>query len=242
MTATMAASAAAVALQSPVHGPYGRGADQVWIVRRPGPIRAVVVFGHGWKVAPPSASYPFVGQFWPWLDHLTGEGNAVIFPRYQVGGDEPGAARAAAFRAGVAEGFRRLALPADTPVVATGYSYGATLALTYAANARRWRLPEPRAVDAVFPAGEIPGVPLPPLARSTDVLLQVGDRDTVAGPGGASAFWTWLARHPPNRKRYQVVRSHGSFAADHASPKSAAAAAQAAFWAPLDRLVAHARR
>jgi hypothetical protein len=240
--ATVAAGAAVVALQSPVRGPYGRGADQVWIVRRPGPVRAVVVFGHGWKVAPPSASYPWVGQFWPWLDHLTARGDAVIFPRYQLGGDEPGAGRASAYRAGVAEGFRRLALPADTPVVAAGYSYGATLALTYAANARRWRLPEPRAVDAVFPAGEIPGVPLPPPPPSTDILLQVGEHDTAAGPGGASAFWAWLARHPPNRKRYQVVRSHGSFVADHASPKATTAEARAAFWTPLDQLISHARR
>jgi hypothetical protein len=169
-------------------------------------------------------------------------GDVVIFPRYQLGGDEPGATRASAFRAGVAEGFRRLALPADTPVVASGYSYGASLALTYAANAHRWRLPEPRAVDAVFPAGEIPGIPLPALPRSTDVLLQVGDHDTVAGSGGASGFWAWLARHPPNRKRYQVVRSHGSFVADHASPKATTPEARAAFWTPLDRLVARARR
>jgi hypothetical protein len=240
--ATMAAGAAAVALQSPVHGPYGRGVDQVWIVRRPGPVHTVVVFGHGWKVAPPSPSYPWVGQFWPWLDHLTARGDAVIFPRYQLGGDQPGAARASAYRAGLAEGFRRLALPADTPVVAMGYSYGASLALSYAANARRWHLPQPRAVDAVFPAGQIPGVPLPPLTRSTDVLLQVGEHDTVAGAGGASAFWAWLARHPPNRKRYEVVRSHGSFVADHAAPKATTAEARAAFWTPLDLLIARARR
>jgi hypothetical protein len=109
-------------------------------------------------------------------------------------------------------------------------------------NARRWRLPEPRAVDAVFPAGEIPGVPLPAPPRSTDILIQVGEQDTVAGPGGASAFWAWLARHPPNRKRYQVVRSHGSFVADHASPKSTTAEARATFWTPLDQLISRARR
>ena len=121
-----------------------------------------------------------------------------------------------------------------------GYSYGATLALTYAANARNWQLPQPRAADAVFPAGEIPGVPLPALPPSTGVLLQVGDRDTTARPGGASAFWAWLTRHPPNRKRYQVVRSHDSFSADHAAPKLTTAAARAAFWVPLDQLIGRA--
>ena len=96
---TLASGAATVALQSPVHGPYGRGADQVWIVRPTTHVRAVVVFGHGWKGAPPSASHPWVAQFRPWLDHLIAQGDAVIFPRYQLGGDQPGSARADAYRA-----------------------------------------------------------------------------------------------------------------------------------------------
>jgi dienelactone hydrolase len=238
----LASVVTAVLLQTPVHGPYGHGDAQVWVLRPTGQVRAVVIFGHGWKVAPPSRSYPWVGQFRPWLDHLTAEGVAVVFPRYQLGGDTPGAPRAVAYRTGVTDGLRRLALRPGTPVVAMGYSYGATLALTYAANARSWQLPTPRAVDAVFPAGEIPGVPLPALPPSTDVLIQVGDRDTNAGPAGASAFWAWLARHPAAHKRYQVVRSHGSFVADHPSPKSTTADARAAFWTPLDHLIARAQR
>ena len=53
------------------------------------PIRAIVVFGHGWKTAPPSPGYPWVGQFEPWLEHLLGGGSAVIFPRYQLGLGDP---------------------------------------------------------------------------------------------------------------------------------------------------------
>lgn len=243
MTTTWAAAgAAAVALSAPIHGPYGTGAEQVWLARPAGPVRAIVVFGHGWKVAPPSRSTPFLAQFRPWIDHLTARGDAVIFPRYQVGGDEPGAARAAAYRAGLREGLRRLHLPAAVPVTAMGYSYGASLALAYAANAHAWGLPAPRAVDAVYPARPIPGLPLPQLPRTTQVLIQVGDADREAGTAGASDFWTWLARHPPSRKRYEVVRSHGSFVADHASPKGTTAAARAAFWQPLDALVAATRR
>jgi len=187
-------------------------------------------------------SYPWVGQFRPWLDHLAARGDAVIFPRYQLGGDTTGPARADSYRAGLAEGLRRLPVPAGTPVVVMGYSYGASLALTYAANARAWHLPAPTAVDAVFPAGEIPGVPLPALPPSTRVLIQVGDRDTAAGPGGAAAFWAWLSGHPAKKKRYAVVRSHGSFVADHPSPKATTAAARRAYWAPLDRLVTLAQR
>ena len=227
---------------TPIHGPFGAGANQVWVLRPAGPVHAIVVFGHGWKVAPPSGAYPWVGQFRPWLGHLVARGDAVIFPRYQLGGDRPGAARADAYRVGLAEGFRRLSLPAATPVVAMGYSYGASLALTFAANARAWHLPVPAAVDAVFPAGEIPGVPLPPLLPATRVLVQVGDRDTEAGTSGAAAFWAWLADHPARRKQYEVVRSRGSFVADHPSPKTGAAAARRAFWAPLDHLVTLAQR
>jgi hypothetical protein len=38
------------------------------------------------------------------------------------------------------------------------------------------------------------------------------------------------------------VRSHDSFVADHASPKSTTAAARAAFWTPLDQLISRAQR
>jgi hypothetical protein len=241
VTGALAAGAVALLLHAPVHGPYGTGAEQVWILRPTVSVRSIVVFGHGWKVAPPSPSYPWVGQFQPWLDHLVSEGDAVIFPRYQLGGDSPGAARADAYRAGLVTGFRRLRLPPDTPVIAAGYSYGASLALTYAANAHDWGLPAPGAVDAVFPAGPIPGVPLPALPRSTRVLIQVGDHDGEAGPAGASSFWAWLAKHPPTRKRYSIVHSQDGFVADHASPKATTAAARAAFWRPLDVLVGRVR-
>lgn len=220
-----------------VEGPAGRGAAQVWVVVPTGPIRSVVVFGHGWKVAPPSPSYPWVGQFRPWLDHLAANGSAVVFPRYQLGGDRPGAATAAAFRRGVALGLARLRV--HVPVVAAGYSYGASLALAYAANARRWGLPAPAAVDAVFPAAPVAG-PEPPLPSSTRVLLQVGDRDVVAGRSGADTFWRLLRGHAA--KRYEVVRSRGGLVATHAAPKESTAAARRAFWTPLDALVAAARR
>jgi hypothetical protein len=73
---------------------------------------------------------------------------------------------------------------ARTGVVA-GYSYGASLAFSYAADARRWHLPQPRAVDCIFPAGPVAGVELDQLPADVRVLLQVGDRDTEAGRGRA---------------------------------------------------------
>ena len=125
--------------------------------------------------------------------------------------------------------------------MAVGYSFGASLAFYYSANAAAWRLPLPSAVQAVFPGSMIPGAPLSALNRTVRVLIQVGDADTEAGSAGANAFWTWLATHPSSRKRYQVVRSSPELAATHAAPKSATAAAQRTFWAPLDRLIAQAR-
>jgi hypothetical protein len=233
----VAASAAPAADALRIEGPFGSGAAATWVLRPVGPIRSVVVFGHGWKAAPPSSANPWVHQFAPWLAHLVAGGSAVIFPRYQLGGDAPGPAFVEAYRRALQRGFSFLHTTA--PVVAMGYSYGATLAVYYAADATRWGLPRPAAVDAVFPAGLVAGVPLPRLAPAVSVLVQVGDHDTEAGPPGAASIWAWLAGHV--RKRYQVVVSGGSFVAVHAAPKETTPAARRAFWAPLDGLIAAAR-
>ena len=223
-----------------VEGPIGSGAGSVWLLRPKGSPRSVVVFAHGWKRAPPSPAHPWVGQFAPWLAHLVAEGNAVIFPRYQLGGDAAGPAAIAAFRRGLQLGFRRLG-GLDVPVIAVGYSYGASLVFYYAAEAHRWGLRAPEAVDSIFPVGPIPGAALPAIPTSLRVLIEVGDRDTVAGRSGAEAWWTLLRSQPPGRKRFVVVHSLPGFEADHAAPKSSRLAARRAFWAPLDRLLADAR-
>lgn len=221
-----------------VEGPFGRGDAEVWIVRPAGTPRGIVVFGHGWKSAPPVTPLAWVDQFRPWLDHLAARGNVVVFPRYQLGAnDSVGPQRVDAYRRGLAAAFARLR-GLHVPVVAAGYSFGASLAFYYAANAARWGLPRPLAVDAVFPAGPIPGSPLPALRRKVRVLIAVGDRDTEAGTSGASAFRAWLGRRPLT---YEVVRSRGSFVATHAAPKETGAAARRAFWRPLDALVAATR-
>jgi pimeloyl-ACP methyl ester carboxylesterase len=212
------------------------------VLRPNGAIRDVVIFGHGWKSAPPATKNAWVTQFRPWLDHLVQGGSAVIFPRYQLGaGDSYGVARVRAFRAGVTTGLAALGRP-RVPVVAAGYSYGAALALTYAADARTDRLPVPRAVDAIFPAQVISGSRLPPLDPSVDVLIQIGDRDLTAGRAGGDEFWSWLRTHPASAKRYELVRSTPELSAIHSAPKLATAAARRAFWEPLDRLIALARR
>jgi hypothetical protein len=202
----------------------------------------VVVFGHGWKLTPPQPGHPWVDEFRPWLDHLAASGSAVIFPAYQLSGSDPAdPARVDAFATAVRTGYMRLDRP-NVPFVAFGYSFGASLAFYYGADARAWGVPIPRAIQATFPAGLIAGAPLPPLPPSVRVLIQVGAADTEAGSGGATEFWSWLARHAPSLKRYEVIRSTPELAATHAAPRSASPAAQRAFWAPLDRLIALARR
>jgi pimeloyl-ACP methyl ester carboxylesterase len=223
-----------------IEGLFGIGAGAVWIMRPVGAPRSIVVFGHGWKFSPPSGSNAWVNQFRPWLDHLLAGGSAILFPRYQIGGDAPGPARVSSLRRGLIEGFARLGLP-GLPVVVAGYSYGASLAFYYAANARRWHLPIPKAVFSVFPAGLIDGAPLPGLPKTTKVVIQVGDRDTVAGRPGAQPFWVWLAAHPYRRKRLEIIRSGPSLDATHAAPKLSTAGAQTAFWTPLDALVDRSR-
>ena len=241
LVACVVASAAPGAPAPLFRGPFGSGPDRVWLVQPRSRPRSIVVFLHGWKVAPPSPSYPWVGQFRPWIDHLVAHGSAVVFPAYQTGTDDQGPARVTSLRRGLEEGFQHLPKPLPH-VVAAGYSYGASLAFYYAANARTWRLPEPVAVDAVFPAGMIAGAALPQLARRVDVLIEVGDQDAVAGRGGADAFWSWLAGRHGGRERLVVVRSRPGFAAVHAAPKLATLPARRAFWAPLDGLVSRALR
>jgi hypothetical protein len=220
-------------------GPFGNGADRVWLLLPRSNPRSIVVFLHGWKIAPPSADYPWVRQFWPWLTHLVDRGSAVVFPAYQLGGDVQGAARVASLRHGLETAFRRL--PNCSLSVVAGYSYGASLAFYYAASARRWHLPQPAAVDAVFPAGPIPGVELLALPARVRALLQVGDRDSVAGRSGADQFLAWLARRPGGRQHLDLVRSSAGFSAVHSAPKLASPPARRAFWAPLDTLIATAR-
>jgi hypothetical protein len=223
-------------------GPYGIGADAVWLVLPNGPVRSVVVFGHGWKVIPYFPGHPWVDQFRPWLDHLAAGGSAVIFPNYQTGsGDAGDVTRVQDFEAAVRTGYARLGQP-EVPFVAFGYSFGASLAFYYGANARAWKVPVPRAVQATFPAGMIEGAVLPVLDPSVRVLIQVGDADTEAGSGGANTFWKWLASHPAQLKSYQIVHSSPQLAATHAAPKATNPTAQRDFWAPLDRLIALARR
>jgi hypothetical protein len=97
-------------------------------------------------------------------------------------------------------------------------------------------------VLSVFPAISVGGTPATPLPATMDVEILVGDHDTVVGSLGANVLWHWLAAHPGNEKRYVTVHSHPGFLATHSAPQLSDAGARAAFWRPLDLLVARARK
>ncbi len=176
-----------------------------------------------------------------WIDHLRSRGSLVIYPRYELSTADSESSALAALRDGIVAAFRRLR-PVRVPVVAVGKPFAGGAIFDYAAEARAWGVPAPRAVLSVFPAIPEGGTPATPLPATMDVEILVGDHDTVAGSFGANVLWRWLAAHPPDEKRYVTVHSHPGFLATHSAPQSSDAGARAAFWRPLDQLVARARK
>lgn len=218
-------------------GPVGKGADSFWLVRPLGRVKATVVFLHG--LGGPREEMPVNHR--RWLEHLAASGDAVIYPRYEVGGGDPGAL-IHVFPA-VRAGMRKLHAN-RLPVVAVGYSRGGHLAVEYAATAYG-RGPLPNAVVAVFPEITGPTELRPTFAQldpRTRVELWIGDKDTGPRGEGARELLKRLEAvgFPAGRISVHVVRSHGTFVADHLSALDSTPAAQAAFWAPLDRVIASA--
>ena len=198
----------------PHRGTVRAGGSLVWVVVPDRPVRSVVVFGDGLKLAPPSPAYCNGSA-------SSGPGSTIWPPAAA-----PSSSPATSSGSGTPRTERAYSIsPPASSVPATccwgddrrcqlwrpgDLFLGASLAFYYGANAAAWRsvaLSQRCAVQAIFPGGMIPGAPLPGLSRSVRVLIQVGDVDTEAGNAGADAFWSWLAAHPSSRKRYQVVRS-----------------------------------
>jgi acetyl esterase/lipase len=215
--------------------PYGLGAEQVWVLRPvDGEIRAVVVYLHGW-----GAVLPFEWHQ-AWFDHLLTRGSAVLFPRYQPGSaDDPAVVTPIDLRRGLERGFAALR-PRDVPVVAAGFSFGATLAFVYAAQARAWALPAPSAVYSVFPVDPVlidPTLQVTP-SRNTRVLLLAGADDAVVGRVGADALWRAMRTLPERQKEYRVIRTTDALLADHEAPTYVLSPiVRETFWTPLDELV-----
>ena len=188
--------------------------------------RATVVLFHGWTDITPDG-------YLEWIAHLNAEGVTVLFPRYQQSALSLPAQMLADAEAATRDGFAKA--PPSGPVISAGYSLGGGYSVVYAANAKAWQVPVPRAVYAVFPA--MPPVVPEPFGRvppKTPVTMLVGDRDSVVGTLGADQLAAAISPHPATI----VLRtSTAAIAFDHLSAKRTGPAAQRAFWLPLDRIV-----
>lgn len=220
--------------------PYGVGAGRVWILApRNAEIRSLVVYLHGWN-----ATLPFEWHQ-AWFEHLLQRGSAVMFPAYQDGVDDAFVVAPYDMHDGLLLGFRALQRP-DLPVVAVGFSVGGTLAFIYAARAGDWGLPRPRAVYSIFPVDPYqidPSLDLSSLRRIR-VVLRAGDHDDVVGRDGADALAAMLGTGERSRLDYQIVHSRNGLWADHELLPTSAwdPPVRRVFWAPLDAMVADARR
>lgn len=193
---------------------------------------AVVVFLHGWTDLDP-------GLYRPWIEHLTGRGDAVVFVDYQASllstPDDMLAGAERGIRAGLSAAR---AAGADGPVAAVGYSLGGALAVQYAARASAWGVEEPAAVYGVFPAPILDDARLPAVPRATSITLVVGDRDSVVGAAGAADLVERVAPHP-----VEVVElvSDGERDYGHLAPRTDAPYVRETIWAPFDAIVDAAR-
>lgn len=228
-TATSAGDAAPAIRQTVL----GRGAQAVTILepagQRPGP-RPVVVFLHGWGAIAPES-------YGAWLAHLIGEGNTVVYPRYQTSTASPPDRVLATTLTALRLAFRRVP-PATGSLVVAGHSAGGALSADYAARARGAGLPVPAAIFAAYPGrsassidGSIPEVDPAGVPDDVRVLALGGARDEVVG--------TAVARRIGQLGRFVLVRDRR--VDTHLGPLQADPAARQAFWAPLDRLIQAAR-
>jgi predicted esterase len=219
-------------------GPFGKGADAVWIFRPHGPPKSVVVFIHG------LGSHELTpANHRPWLEHLAARGSVVVYPRYErrAGGPDAVLHVLASVRTALDRlHARRL------PQIAIGYSRGGEVVVDYAAIARTVG-PAPAAVLSVFPGTVDPADPpldLRGIDRGTQLTILLGDRDEVVDGAGGRQLIKRLAAagFPAERISLTVIHSRPGFVVTHLAPLEITPAAKAAFWARADRIVAGASR
>jgi acetyl esterase/lipase len=216
---------------------YGSGPGQVWIFKpRKGRPRALVVFFHGLGDQRETTHY----HHRPWLRHLAAEGNMVFYPRFEQYPGAPGALKNAI--SGIRTAMDKAALTKPLPVVVIGYSRGGGLGFDYTAIAPVIG-PTPAAVLEVFPAMQDPKLDLRGIHPGTSFVFLVGEEDEVVGSAGAQILIRQLAavKYPKRWVKTELVRSHGSFTADHLSVLETTPGAKAAFWKRADRLIADVR-
>jgi len=211
--------------QPKIKGPYLQGKLQYWLVRPEGKPRAVVVLLHG-------LSHYTGEQLKQWQLHLAKEGDDVIFPRYEQPAGDPTARVTIAVS--VEQALDALGRP-KVPLVLLGHSRGGRLAVEAATELH------PQLVIAIFPgllnaSFELP-TNLGEIPKSTQIDLFSGDKDTGVGTTGVQQLLRRL--HAGGRTaRVGVIHSRPGYDATHDSVYRTNAAARAALWAPVDKLIA----
>jgi hypothetical protein len=219
----------------------GSGANEVWIFLPEKTPQCVLTFIHDKGDLSPA-------RYTSWLDYtVLNDQCAIVFPRYGVGPRASAAAKVRGLRAGVSTGMAyvlktsfagdRAAFRAS-PAIVAGFGSGAGLAVTYATRASAWGFATPKALDLVFPvfsaASPLPAARLAPAMR---VLVQLGDRDTVAGHASSLIMRRYLRSRSPARTQIRVIHSTPSLSAVHNAPLQVNTASETAFWGALDVLI-----
>lgn len=211
---------------------YGTGATRAWVFTPSSRPKLIILFVHG--LGNTRETTPYYHR--PWLEHLAREGYEVIYPGYETFPYQPNGLKHLV--QGIAVALPHVAT--GVPVAAIGYSRGGRLVADYASVASVTGL-VPGRILSVFPSGIMDSLlNLAPLAGHTKVLILAGDRDTTVGTVGADQLVTQLAASgfPYHDVRFEVVRSHGAFVADHLSVLNDDPAARRAYWARADRFLA----
>ena len=141
-----------------------------------------------------------------WIVHLSRRGAVVVYPRFDP--DDPMTGVASAVKSALTELEGSGHPPTDpTRFTAVGHSFGAMLAVRYAAVAADQGLPVPIAVMSTTP--DCAGCPLGYMAAvpaTTRLLVVVAGQDTqVMGRD----IWAGLTHIPPDRKDFVVVQTDG---------------------------------
>jgi pimeloyl-ACP methyl ester carboxylesterase len=217
-------------------GPYVSGADMYWLWKAHGKPKSVVVFLHGLDQ---SELYP--ANHLPWIEHLAQQGNDVIYPRYE---SNPGARGAIRHTLNAVDAAMRRLHEPKAPVVVVGYSRGGRLAVEFSAVAPAIQV-VPAAVMSIFPGRLNPLqeelIDLRTLEAKTRIMLVVGEE---VPREGAQELLRRLAQanFPAGHIQAVLIRSKGSFHADHFSALQTGPQARIQFWDRLDRFIRSIRR
>lgn len=211
---------------------YGSGATRAWVFEPSARPKLIVLFVHG--LGDQLETTPYHHR--PWLEHMAREGDEVVYPAYEAQPLQNGAMKH------LVQGIEVAAphLARNVPVAAIGYSRGGRLVVDYASISSVTGL-SPRRIFSVFPSGTMDTpLNLEPLDGHAKVLIVAGDQDQTVANVGANQLVTQLAiaGFPYADVKFEVVRSHGFFIANHLSVLENSAGARHAFWDRADRFFA----